>query len=134
MPLTTLADVAEAYRIGYMRAFTMPWTKTRDFPHALLSGPTDSLESFNIASYGLFDSLVWRASSGMINKFRKRIGLQATDLESLHTSRVPFIYVRPDMSPHRTDQRRTSALPSCRDRASSHARHCLMRPVSIGLT
>ena len=77
-----------------MRAFTMPWTKTRDFPHALLSGPTDSLESFNIASYGLFDSLVWRASSGMINKFRKRIGLQATDLESLHTSRVPFIYVR----------------------------------------
>ena len=44
------ADVAEAYKIAYIRAFTMPWTRTREFPHALLSGPTDSLEAFNTAS------------------------------------------------------------------------------------
>jgi len=45
----------------------------------------------------------------MINRFRKRIGLQPTDLESLRTSRVPFIYVRPARSAS-GDVRRTSAL------------------------
>ncbi|KAH9179293.1 hypothetical protein EDB89DRAFT_791372 [Lactarius sanguifluus] len=41
--------IAEALHIPYFRTFTMPWTKTRQFPHAFLSPPVES-PTFNAAS------------------------------------------------------------------------------------
>jgi sterol 3beta-glucosyltransferase len=51
--------VAEARNIPYFRAFTMPWTRTRDFPHAFMSsGDQSSNGSLNFASYILFENIV----------------------------------------------------------------------------
>jgi sterol 3beta-glucosyltransferase len=36
---------------------------------------------------------MWRASSGQINKWRKKtLGLESTDLDHLHLRNVPFVY------------------------------------------
>ncbi|KAI0304369.1 hypothetical protein B0F90DRAFT_1666870 [Multifurca ochricompacta] len=41
--------IAEALHIPYFRTFTMPWTKTKEFPHAFLGPPVES-PTFNAAS------------------------------------------------------------------------------------
>jgi sterol 3beta-glucosyltransferase len=85
--------IAEALKIAYFRAFTMPFTKTADFPHAFMNGPVPLTRAYNLSTYLLFDQIMWRASSGQINKWRKEtLHLPATDLDSLHIRDVPFIY------------------------------------------
>jgi sterol 3beta-glucosyltransferase len=49
--------------------------------------------SFNYSTYVLFDSIMWRASSGQINRWRKKhLHLPATDQSTLSVSKVPFLY------------------------------------------
>ncbi|KAF7324275.1 UDP-Glycosyltransferase/glycogen phosphorylase [Mycena sanguinolenta] len=54
--------IAEALNIPYFRTFTMPWTKTVEFPHAFLSPPVES-PTFNAASYVLFSNVIWTATN-----------------------------------------------------------------------
>ncbi|KAA1469801.1 UDP-Glycosyltransferase/glycogen phosphorylase [Dentipellis sp. KUC8613] len=84
--------IAEALHIPYFRTFTMPWSKTRDFPHAFLSPPVES-PTFNATSYVLFDNVMWTATSGQINRWRKHtLHIAATDMGHLAQSKIPFIY------------------------------------------
>jgi len=84
--------IAEALHIPYFRTFTMPWTKTREFPHAFLSPPVES-PTFNAASYILFDNVLWVATSSQINRWRKQtLGISSTDMGHLAQSKIPFIY------------------------------------------
>ncbi|VDC02382.1 unnamed protein product [Peniophora sp. CBMAI 1063] len=84
--------IAEALKIPYFRTFTMPWTKTREFPHAFLSPPVES-PAFNAASYVLFDNVFWAATSGQINRWRvQTMGIGPTDMGHLAQSKIPFIY------------------------------------------
>ena len=49
--------------------------------------------SFNYSSYVLFDNIMWTASSGQINKWRKvHLGLKSTDMSTLSITKVPFLY------------------------------------------
>lgn len=84
--------IAEALRIPYFRAFTMTWTSTSTYPQAFASsidlGPT-----YNLLSYSLFDSLIWRAMSGQVNRWRKNtLGIPPTTLEKMQSYKVPFLY------------------------------------------
>ncbi|KAF7299097.1 Glycosyltransferase family 1 protein [Mycena indigotica] len=84
--------IAEALNIPYFRTFTMPWTKTSDFPHAFLSVPVDA-PTFNSASYVLFNSVMWTATSGQINRWRKHtLQIPHTDLSHLDQGKIAFIY------------------------------------------
>jgi len=84
--------IAEALHIPYFRTFTMPWTKTKQFPHAFLAPPVDS-PTFNAASYVLFDNVFWTATSSQINRWRKNtLGIGHTDMGHLAQSKIPFIY------------------------------------------
>ena len=85
--------IAESLKIPYFRAFTMPWTRTGDFPHPFMTAGADLTRAYNYSSYFLFDQILWRASSSQINRWRKHtLGLQSTDSEHLHLRRIPFIY------------------------------------------
>ncbi|CAK5284206.1 unnamed protein product, partial [Mycena citricolor] len=84
--------IAEALNIPYFRTFTMPWTKTSDFPHAFLSPPVDA-PTFNSASYVLFTNVMWAATSGQINRWRRQtLKIGNTDMNHLAQSKIPFIY------------------------------------------
>ncbi|KAJ7175819.1 glycosyltransferase family 1 protein [Mycena filopes] len=84
--------IAEALNIPYFRTFTMPWTKTGEFPHAFLSPPVDS-PTFNAASYVLFSNVMWAATSGQINRWRRNtLKIGNTDMGHLAQSKIPFIY------------------------------------------
>ncbi|RDB18077.1 Sterol 3-beta-glucosyltransferase [Hypsizygus marmoreus] len=84
--------IAEALNIPYFRTFTMPWTKTADFPHPFLSPPVDS-PTFNSASYVLFNNVIWTATSGQINKWRRRtLKINNTDMGHLAQSKIITIY------------------------------------------
>lgn len=83
---------AEALGISYMRAFTMPWTKTAAYPQAFCVPKIEMGGAYNTASYGMYDQLIWGASSGQINRWRRRmLGLAPTTRAGLHIDRVPFM-------------------------------------------
>ncbi|KAM0748381.1 UDP-Glycosyltransferase/glycogen phosphorylase [Meredithblackwellia eburnea MCA 4105] len=84
--------VAEGLGIPYFRAFTMPWTATATYPQAFAAsvelGPT-----YNQLSYTLFDSVIWKAISGQVNRFRKNtMGIQPTNMHKMSAAKTPFIY------------------------------------------
>ncbi|KAK8054318.1 Sterol 3-beta-glucosyltransferase [Apiospora saccharicola] len=85
--------IAEALYIPYFRAFTMPWTRTRAYPHAFMTADRNMGGFFNYLSYGLFDNTMWQLSSRQINKWRaKFLNLPATSLDKMQPNKVPFLY------------------------------------------
>lgn len=90
--------IAEALGIPYFRAFTMPWTRTRAYPHAFAVPEHKYGGAYNYLSYVMFDNVFWKGISGQVNKWRKRdLGLGSTSLERMQQSQVPFLY---NYSPH----------------------------------
>ncbi|KZS92128.1 UDP-Glycosyltransferase/glycogen phosphorylase [Sistotremastrum niveocremeum HHB9708] len=84
--------IAEALNIPYFRAFTMPWSKTSEFPHAFISPPVES-PAFNSGTYILFDNVFWVASRGQINRWRKNVlQIPPTDMGHMAQSKIPFLY------------------------------------------
>ncbi|CAE6388704.1 unnamed protein product [Rhizoctonia solani] len=87
------AHIAEALKIPFFHAFTMPWTRTNDYPHAFMTPPVEISGSFNYSTYVVFDNVFWQATSGQINRWRrKHLGLPNTDMAHLAQTKIPFIY------------------------------------------
>ncbi|KAF8756555.1 Glycosyltransferase family 28 N-terminal domain [Rhizoctonia solani] len=88
------AHIAEALtEIPFFHAFTMPWTRTNDYPHAFMTPPMEISGSFNYSTYVVFDNVFWQATSGQINRWRrKHLGLPSTDMAHLAQTKIPFIY------------------------------------------
>ncbi|CAE6456573.1 unnamed protein product [Rhizoctonia solani] len=87
------AHIAEALKIPFFHAFTMPWTRTNDYPHAFMTPPVEITGSFNYSTYVVFDTVFWQATSGQINRWRrKHLGLPSTDMAHLAQNKIPFIY------------------------------------------
>lgn len=85
--------IAEALKIPYFRAFTMPWTRTSAYPQAFLVPTFEMGPSFNYATYVLFDNIMWKATAPQINRWRKKhLNLKPTDLSTLSITNVPFLY------------------------------------------
>ncbi|ESZ94085.1 hypothetical protein SBOR_5505 [Sclerotinia borealis F-4128] len=85
--------IAEALRIPYFRAFSMPWTRTRAYPHAFAVPEHKMGGAYNYITYVMFDNVFWKAISGQVNRWRKKeLGLQATSLEKMQPNKVPFLY------------------------------------------
>ncbi|KIY51328.1 glycosyltransferase family 1 protein [Fistulina hepatica ATCC 64428] len=90
--------IAEALRIPYYRAFTMTWSRTRAYPHAFAVPENRMGGSYNYMSYVLFDQVFWRAISGQINRWRRKLlNLDSTSLDKMEPHKIPFLY---NFSPH----------------------------------
>jgi sterol 3beta-glucosyltransferase len=90
--------IAEALAIPYFRAFTMPWTRTRAYPHAFAVPDHKIGGAYNYFSYVMFDNVFWKAIAGQVNRWRKKeLGLRGTNLDKLQPNKVPFLY---NFSPH----------------------------------
>lgn len=97
--------IAEALEIPYFRAFTMPWTRTRAYPHAFIVPDQRRGGNYNYLTHVLFDNLFWKGTSGQINKWRlESLGLNRTNLDLLQQGKVPFFYnVSPTIFPPSVD-------------------------------
>ncbi|KAG6891077.1 hypothetical protein C0995_014166 [Termitomyces sp. Mi166 len=102
--------IAEALGIPYFRAFTMPWSRTRAYPHAFavpdrkMGGSYNymvrNLSRFlnvafilNLQSYVMFDQVFWRATAGQINRWRRDLlHLPSTSLDKMEPHKIPFLY------------------------------------------
>lgn len=85
--------IAEALGIPYFRAFTMPWTRTRAYPHAFAVPGHKRGGGYNYMTYMMFDNLFWQITAGQINRWRRKtLGLKPTSLEKLQANKVPFLY------------------------------------------
>jgi sterol 3beta-glucosyltransferase len=90
--------IAEALEIPYFRAFTMPWTRTRAYPHAFSVLEKKMGGGYNSITYITFDAIFWTAISGQINRWRRReLGLQNTSQTKMQANSRPFLY---NFSPH----------------------------------
>ncbi|RDW72300.1 UDP-glucose:sterol glycosyltransferase [Aspergillus mulundensis] len=85
--------VAEALRIPYFRGFTMPWSRTRAYPHAFAVPESRLGGAYNYITYVMFENVFWRAISGQVNRWRmNELGLKATNLDKMQPNKVPFLY------------------------------------------
>ncbi|KAF9891735.1 Sterol 3-beta-glucosyltransferase [Aspergillus nanangensis] len=85
--------IAEALRIPYFRAFTMPWTKTRAYPHAFAVPEHKMGGAYNYITYVMFDNVFWKAIAGQVNRWRQsELGLKATTMDKMQPNKVPFLY------------------------------------------
>ncbi|KAI0157143.1 glycosyltransferase family 1 protein [Hypoxylon sp. FL1284] len=85
--------IAEALAIPYFRAFTMPWTRTRAYPHAFVMPEHKMGGAYNYVTYVMFDNVFWKATAHQINRWRNNIlKLPNTNLEKLQPNKVPFLY------------------------------------------
>ena len=90
--------IAEALGIPYFRGFSMPWTRTRAYPHAF-AVPTAKLGGhYNLITYVAFENFFWQGICRQVNKWRARsLGLPPTSLDKMQQNKVPFLY---NISPH----------------------------------
>ncbi|KAJ5574185.1 uncharacterized protein N7459_008612, partial [Penicillium hispanicum] len=85
--------IAEALRIPYFRGFTMPWTRTRAYPHAFAVPENRMGGAYNYITYVMFDNIFWKAIAGQVNRWRNNeLGLKATSLDKMQQNKVPFLY------------------------------------------
>ncbi|RKF63637.1 Sterol 3-beta-glucosyltransferase [Erysiphe neolycopersici] len=85
--------IAEALEIPYFRAFTMPWTRTRAYPHAFAVPEHKMGGAYNYITYVMFDNIFWKAIASQVNVWRKKqLGLHSTNLEKMQANKVPFLY------------------------------------------
>lgn len=85
--------IAERLQIPYFRAFTMPWTRTTAYPQAFMVPAFEMGPSFNYSTYVIYDNIIWKATAGQINKWRKDyLGLGNTDMSAMSATKVPFLY------------------------------------------
>ncbi|KAB5511732.1 glycosyltransferase family 1 protein [Coniochaeta sp. 2T2.1] len=85
--------IAEALKIPYFRAFTMPWTRTRAYPHAFITPGQKMGGAYNYVSYVMFDNVFWKATAHQVNRWRNKVlKLPNTNLEKLQPNKVPFLY------------------------------------------
>lgn len=85
--------IAESLQIPYFQAFSMPWTRTRAFPHAFAATDNHRGGTYNYMSYVLFEHVFWNAIAGQINGWRQNIlRLPSTDLVRMKMHEVPFLY------------------------------------------
>lgn len=85
--------IAEKLCIPYYRAFGMPWTRTRAYPHAFMTPERKMGGSFNVMTYILFDNVFWKATAHQINKWRNNtLSLPSTSIDRLQPNKVPFLY------------------------------------------
>ncbi|ODQ68558.1 hypothetical protein NADFUDRAFT_81477, partial [Nadsonia fulvescens var. elongata DSM 6958] len=74
--------IAEALNIPYFRAFTMPWSRTRAYPHSFIVPDQKMGGSYNYLTYVMFDNVFWKGIAGQVNRWRKKtLHLPATNLE-----------------------------------------------------
>lgn len=85
--------IAEALNIAYFRAFTMPWTRTKTYPQALIMPDQKKDSNYNYLTYVMYDHLVWFAISKYVNHWRKHhLNLPPTDLDLMNQDDIPFLY------------------------------------------
>lgn len=85
--------IAEALRIPYFRGFTMPWSRTRAYPHAFAVPEQKMGGAYNYITYVMFDNVFWKAISGQVNRWRTaELGLRGTTLDKMQPNKVPFLY------------------------------------------
>lgn len=89
--------IAEKLQIPYFRAFTMPWTRTRAYPHAFLVPDQKHGGAYNYMTHVAFENGYWKGISSQVNRWRvKDLGLPKTSLSAIEQYNVPFLY---NMSP-----------------------------------
>lgn len=85
--------IAEKLGIPYFRAFTMPWTRTRAYPHAFIMPEQKLGGAYNYMTYVMFDNIFWKAIAHQVNRWRNNtLGLPNTGLEKMQPNKVPFLY------------------------------------------
>ncbi len=85
--------IAEALGVPYFRAFTMPWTRTRAYPHAFAVPEHKMGGAYNYITYVMFDNVFWKAIAGQVNRWRKKeLGLRSTNLDKMQPNKIPFLY------------------------------------------
>ncbi|TID26235.1 hypothetical protein CANINC_002767 [Pichia inconspicua] len=85
--------IAEKLQIPYFRAFTMPWTRTRAYPHAFLVPDQKLGGAYNYMTHVAFENGYWRGTCNQVNKWRvETLKLPKTNLGAMHQNSVPLIY------------------------------------------
>lgn len=97
--------IAEGLGIPFFGAFTMPWTRTRAFPHPFAIPEHPMGGSYNYMTYVLIEQVLWKGIGWQVNRWRRQsLNLPNVSLDQLNPHRVPFLYAfSPSLVPPPSD-------------------------------
>lgn len=85
--------MAEKLGIPFIRAFTMPWTRTTKYPHPFGVPERPLGASYNYMSHIMIEQIFWKGTSTQVNDWRRKtLGLRPINLSSLGETHAPFLY------------------------------------------
>lgn len=85
--------ISERLQIPYFRAFTMPWSRTRAYPHAFMVPDQKLGGSYNYMTHVAFENGYWRGVESQVNNWRvNTLGIPATTLGYMEQNSIPFLY------------------------------------------
>jgi sterol 3beta-glucosyltransferase len=85
--------VAEKLRIPFFRAFTMPWTRTKVYPHPFGVSEKNLGSGYNYMTYAMIEKCIWAGISPLVNSWRKKeLGLEPFNVNVLSENSAPFLY------------------------------------------
>lgn len=85
--------IAEKLNVPYFATFTMPWTRTSQFPHPFAVTDVNLGAGYNSMTWALMEQVYWTGIQPIINRFRKNILDLPPAVGSFYDdAKSPFIY------------------------------------------
>ncbi|KAJ3103109.1 Sterol 3-beta-glucosyltransferase [Phlyctochytrium planicorne] len=79
--------------IPFFGAFSMPWTRTRAFPHPFAVTERHLGGGYNYMSYIMMDQILWKGTSYQVNRWRKNtLDRPPIVLGNLGEHKIPYLY------------------------------------------
>lgn len=97
--------IAETLNIPYFGSFTMPWTRTKYYPHPFAVSDSHLGPGYNYMTHLLMEQIFWIGVGPQVNRWRKNtLNRPAIQLGSLNDHKIPFLYsFSPTVVPHPPD-------------------------------
>ncbi|KAJ3215771.1 Sterol 3-beta-glucosyltransferase [Dinochytrium kinnereticum] len=85
--------IAEKLDIPFFGAFSMPWTRTRAFPHPFAVTERHLGGGYNYMSYVMMDQILWKGTSAQVNRWRKNtLDRPPIVLGNIGEHKIPYLY------------------------------------------
>ncbi len=85
--------IAERLNIPYFMAFTMPWTRTKAYPHPFAVTERHLGGAYNYMSYVTIEQILWKASAPLINRWRRKTLIRPpASFGNINEFKIPFLY------------------------------------------
>ena len=85
--------IAEKLGIPYFGAFTMPFTRTTQYPHPFAVSERKFNGGYNYMTHVMMEQIFWKGIANQVNRWRRKtLDLPNIQLGNLNERKIPYLY------------------------------------------